>query len=193
MAHDVAKAMSYLHEKGIVHCSTSPQASTPVLHANTNTLPCVASSTIRLGAQEHFGAHHSAKFERASIWVVRAYAIRVVSCCVLCSQLDSKYRALLCGFSLARFVNRQADGSKAATTELAEPFRQPQSTILFSAPEVWNVHLRPGGLRPDATDAAQREETRVTSGCQDHGYASDVYRYAHILSTADAGVRPINH
>ena len=118
---------------------------------------------------------------------------RFVSCCVLWSQLDSKYRALLCGFSLARFVNRQADGSKAATTELAEPFRQPQSTILFSAPEVWNFHLRPGGLRPEATDAAQREETRATSGCQDHGYASDVYRYAHILPTAHAGVRPTNH
>jgi hypothetical protein len=105
-----------------------------------------------------------------------------VSCCVLCSQLDSKYRALLCGFSLARFVNRQADGSKA-TTGLAEPFRQPQSSILFSAPEVWNVHLRSGGLRPEATDAAQREETQDTSGPQDHGYASDVYRYAHTLPT----------
>lgn len=106
-----------------------------------------------------------------------------MSCCVLSSQLDSKYRALLCGFSLARFVNRQADGSKATTTGLAEPFRQPQSSILFSAPEVWNVHLRSGGLRPEATDAAQREETQDTSGPQDHGYASDVYRYAHTLPT----------
>jgi hypothetical protein len=44
MAHDVAKAMSYLHEKGIVHCSTS-SPHTPSLHSrflrvNTNILPC---------------------------------------------------------------------------------------------------------------------------------------------------------
>lgn len=48
---------------------------------------------------------------------------------------------------------------------------------------MWNVHLRSGGLRPEATDAAQREETQDTSGPQDHGYASDVYSFGMMLWT----------